>query len=117
MSSIWSNSGYSNKETENTEISVIYDYQGEYDYQVQNKLEENQNPTTLECLISQDLINLNDRYLNNCLLNLQENFVKKTQNKLLKTKFFPELQLGSIQVLHKQGGRMGGFWEREKITL
>ena len=100
MSSIFSNSGYSNKETDNTEISVIYDNQGEYDYLVQNKLEENENPTSLECVISQDLINLNDRYLNNCLLNLQENFVQKTQNKLLKTKFFPELQLEKLIEIH-----------------
>lgn len=96
-------SGYSNKlQTENTEFSAIYDNQGDYEYLFKKKLEEDEQPTTLECVISQDLINLNDRYLETCLMNLQENFVEKTQHELLKNNFFPELQLVKLIQIHKK---------------
>ena len=66
------------------------------------KLEEDEQPTSLECVISQDLTNLNDRYLDTCLMNLQENFVEKNQHELLKTNFFPELQLVKLIQIHRK---------------
>ena len=72
---------------------------GDYEY-FYKKQEENEPQTSLEYEICQGIIPLNDRFLNNCLLNLQQNFVEETQNALLKTNFFPELQLEKLIEIH-----------------
>ena len=65
--------------------------------------EDNEEATQLlTYTVNKELINLNDRYLENCLLNLQENFVEKSQNLFLNEIFFPNLQLGKLIMLHSQ---------------
>ena len=52
--------------------------------------------------VTEDLLNLDEQYLENCLLNLQENFVEKSQNTLLNENFFPNLQLEKLISLHSK---------------
>ena len=53
-------------------------------------------------MCAQEIRKLNDQYLENCLLNLQKNFVEKCQNPLLNENFFPNLQLGKLILLHSK---------------
>ena len=100
-------SGYSKLDNENTGINVIYDQPGSYQQVCENKAHyysyyekaQDDNPTSLEKVVK-ELLNLNERYLDTCLLNLQQNFVDKIQNRLLKKHFFPKLQLDKLIGLH-----------------
>ena len=92
-----------NLETE--EINEIYEYAENNEYiSMMDDDSSNPSPTSLEQSV-EVMIDMNSNFLNNCLLNIYENFLLKNTNELLKNQFFPALKLDLMLDLHKSLAR------------
>ena len=92
-----------NLETE--EINEIYEYAENNEYiSMMDDEASNPTPTSLEQSV-EVMIDMNSNFLNNCLLNIHENFLLKNTNELLMNQFFPALNLNLMLDLHKSLAR------------
>ena len=63
--------------------------------------EDYDQPTSLSESIKVVIKDLNNNFLENCLINILINFVNKNTNPLLRDKFFPELKIQELTDLHR----------------
>ena len=78
---------------------MLYEDHDSNDYQVLESSETDK-PTSLSESIRVLTKDLNEHYIDDCLLNILNNFVRKNHNSLLGNKFFPELKIEELTDLH-----------------